>query len=746
MSSDRTDPSVHPQSQADSGVFLLNSPGSRTLTDVSAWKHTLSVNGGLPRQIDRDDFTGTTAYHLTETHATPVVSAGEMQVVSLGQLSRSVTVADQTVTPTNAERIELDPSDSWARDKLCELLYRDLRRAIPTSKYDFRFTHKIVKTVPAFETGDFAGHHAFDATIFVLPDGTPLLHVEVSHTIRSRTNVADHYSPGESLPSLSVVHDTEVYSESARGELREWSDATYTSYVHGLGSTVEDHHDGILEDDIRQYHIEQDTQLVRVDYGDTTGHQLPHILKLSPAPETVEQLDRNFHHRFMQKKGMLPDERADLAREFVDDLSRLPTFDFSFEWGPTNHGFDHIDCTARGTLLFGDEATGTDPKNALTAHGVYGPPDECTIGLLCPARFDDISDQLPRVITESLRDIGSPGYVAGRPYNLGETASYADVWRDLPDKTDVALVVVPDESEADSYPGIDDPHGPLKRTLTRQGIPTQMLQKSTTQDILAARHQPLNRNNKLLNALSGLVAKAGGAPWQLQHVPGDADAFLGLDVSYDSDTGLHTGASASVVLEDGTTFAAESTTQQSGEKFKESDIRAFISDLTSDVGEMVGEDPSHIVALRDGIVNENTDLIRDGLSSLDATVDIVGVRKRGQPRVAAFDGTSFDIAEKGHAFVSPEMGSAIIHPFGEPELKAKHQTGTPRTLRLEKNGGPTDIETLAQQAYWLSEMHVGSPARSTRLPIPVHYAHKAAEYVREGHASPGEIIRGPTFI
>jgi hypothetical protein len=43
-------------------------------------------------------------------------------------------------------------------------------------------------------------------------------------------------------------------------------------------------------------------------------------------------------------------------------------------------------------------------------------------------------------------------------------------------------------------------------------------------------------------------------------------------------------------------------------------------------------------------------------------------------------------------------------------------------------------------------MHFGSPARSTREPVPIRYADDAAEFVREGFVAPGEVIHGPAYL
>lgn len=215
----------------------------------------------------------------------------------------------------------------------------------------------------------------------------------------------------------------------------------------------------------------------------------------------------------------------------------------------------------------------------------------------------------------------------------------------------------------------------------------------------------------MLNMLSAVVAKSGGAPWRIDDISGDTDAFMGLDVSRDNDSGQHSGASASVVLADGTTFAAESTVQQGGEKFSAHHVRQFVRDLVFDFAAEQGHEIDRLCIMRDGKVHEDIEAVRNGLSELDAEIDIVGIRKRGRPRVADFNGTRFRIADKGIAFVDEKRNQAILHAFGKPEIKDDNPVGTPRTFRLMLRSGPTDVETLSRQAYWLSEVHVGSPVK-----------------------------------
>lgn len=77
--------------------------------------------------------------------------------------------------------------------------------------------------------------------------------------------------------------------------------------------------------------------------------------------------------------------------------------------------------------------------------------------------------------------------------------------------------------------------------------------------------------------------------------------------------------------------------------------------------------------MRDGKVHEDIEAVRNGLSELDAEIDIVGIRKRGQPRVADFNGTRFRIADKGIAFVDETRNQAILHAFGNRKSRTTVQ-------------------------------------------------------------------------
>jgi len=68
-----------------------------------------------------------------------------------------------------------------------------------------------------------------------------------------------------------------------------------------------------------------------------------------------------------------------------------------------------------------------------------------------------------------------------------------------------------------------------------------------------------NLDNKwaVRNTALGLVAGAGGIPWRVDEMPGEVDCFVGLDATRDPKTGQFLGASANVVLADGTVFVSK---------------------------------------------------------------------------------------------------------------------------------------------------------------------------------------------
>ncbi|ELY77679.1 hypothetical protein C487_09518, partial [Natrinema pallidum DSM 3751] len=127
-------------------------------------------------------------------------------------------------------------------------------------------------------------------------------------------------------------------------------------------------------------------------------------------------------------------------------------------------------------------------------------------------------------------------------------------------------------------------------------------------------------------------------------------------------------------------------------------------------------------------------------------IDILDVRKSGAPRAAVYRDDQFQVDHKGRLFVAQSGDYGFLTTTGRPEFDEDDGLGTPRSLRVVRRAGETPMRTLLEQVYWLSESHVGSAQRSTRLPITTYYADRCAEHAREGYLVNGELIRGVPYL
>lgn len=564
------------------GTYILHGRGDKALTDLTVNEYKLNVDPGIKQGEDVDKFTAAAKYWLDQHHGVPVAQAGELRVLSLRQLSRSVEVRGRTVTPEFVRRLTLNPSDPSENHDLTQIVQSSLRRAIPKDRYSFRFLDEIVRETPSFaaESGKFAAHPEYEVKVQVTADGVPLLHVESSHTLRATKTLDKLIDESDSPRGMQVEHDTTHYDKTGSGVLIRWSDACYTDHLDDVGNSIYGVHEGDVDDDYREQLREENPRLLRIRYGDQLQYQVPHLLQLSPRIEQIKDQDPEFHDRYNREKGLLPQTRYVRSRNFVEDLQTLPLLEVDFQPGPTNYGYAFVQIREQNArLVFNDGNRHDQPRRGLTEHGVFESPGRYRVGVLSPdtGAFDDLCESFVPLLVKRLRDIGAPGGVKRYTYELGETSKYTEAAHDVDSDTDVAVCVVPDEEQADSFAGIEDPFDELKRALMRRGIPSQMMEKSTIEELVAI--DASASNFSFINALSAIVAKAGGTPWQIADLPGATDAFMGLDVTQSEDN-QHAGASASVVLDDGAVFAAESTTLQSGEKFDTNHVCQFVVSIS----------------------------------------------------------------------------------------------------------------------------------------------------------------------
>jgi len=434
---------------------------------------------------------------------------------------------------------------------------------------------------------------------------------------------------------------------------------------------------------------------------------------------------------------MKPEERFNVVTSFVDLLGPTPYFGFDPIPQPTNAGYREHKTRNIPNLRFGGGRTGYYGAGGLERkdYDVYKAPESFDIIALYP---EDEKDDARRYVLSLLNKLAdydaSPTAFDRDTYELGSEFHYSQYAQKASDY-DAALIAVPDADEA-AAADYDDPYPEFKRRLGQLGVPSQMISVDN-----------LGNDNYRGNICSSLVGKAGGVPWRIDDVPGNVDAFVGLDVTYDHKTKQHLGAAANVIMADGTILASEAITKQAGETFDEDDVANVIKHVLEIFAEEEGRPPRHVVIHRDGKFYLDVESLINRLDKardLIQRFDLVEIRKSGNPRIAAYDESKsrFDIADKGIAFHVHNGEHSYLTTTGGKE----GSPGTPRPLQIVKRYGSTDLDTLAEQTYWLSEAHVGSLSRSTRLPITTYYADKCADFAMKGYLTKGSVIRGVPYI
>ncbi|UWG50685.1 Inactivated PIWI domain containing phage-defenseprotein [Halalkaliarchaeum sp. AArc-CO] len=459
--------------------------------------------------------------------------------------------------------------------------------------------------------------------------------------------------------------------------------------------------------------------------------------KVIPTFEQLGRVDDAFLDVIHNESRMKPEERFNVVTSFVDLLGPTPYFNFDPTPQPTNAGYREHKTRNIPNLRFGDGQTGYYGAGGLerNGYGVYKSPESFDIIALYPE--DDEDDARPYVLSllNKLADYdASPTAFDRDTYELGSEFHYSQPAQKASDY-DAALIVVPDEDEA-AEADYDDPYPEFKRRLGQLGVPSQMISVDN-----------LGNDNYGGNICSSLIGKAGGVPWRIDDVPGGVDAFVGLDVTYDHATKQHLGAAANVIMADGTILASEAVTKQAGETFDEDDVANVIKHVLEIFAEEEGRPPRHVVIHRDGKFYLDVESLINRLDKardLIQRFDLVEIRKSGNPRIAKYDESKsrFDIADKGVAFYVHNGDHSYLTTTGGKE----GSPGTPRPLQIVKRHGSTDLDTLAEQTYWLSEAHVGSLSRSTRLPITTYYADKCADFAMKGYLTKGSVIRGVPYI
>ena len=385
-------------------------------------------------------------------------------------------------------------------------------------------------------------------------------------------------------------------------------------------------------------------------------------------------------------------------------------------------------------LNFGTDAQRPDPPNCYAdvwqgwkAGKLANKPDLIRAQLIFPHRWEQPARSYMNQLRKRLEQFQIRLKSAGdnRYYDPQDAISVRQACQNLPD-LDFVFAFIPDGHDREYNPHVN-PYNTLKEQLNRQGICSQMISRKTMgQPSSDGHHQ---------NLVFGMLAKLGYTPWQLRSMPGTAQAFVGLDLGRKGDRTI--GASAFVVDRAGQTIGWSSTVLQRGETFSTPSLRTILLDLFSEFQHQTGEPLRHLVVHRDGTLKTSElatldtiaqELNASGLEQLDLVEIVKDTIVRAARRDPEMGGDRWVNPPRGWGWLHGDNQAIVLTTGGKQKQNAN---ATPRPLLVRRRRGNTDLLTLAEQVYWLSEMHIGS-SQVTRLPITTHYADRIAEVALKG--------------
>lgn len=724
------------------GNYLLHFPLG-DLSELKVHVYNLDVPGGLdPSDEDLENgvmgFTARVAARYRQRSDAPVTTNGPLSLYAVERLHEDVSIDGYDVCPVYEETEILEAGSYDDQESLRNLVKQDVKAAL-RGKYVINAINSIVEFAPQLKatSGDFTASREYKCRIWVDPDGTVIAGVNVGFRLASTFSAAEFVHRGYEIEGVSVEHDTDIYSNSGTGTVTELVDTRYTERVPDMGSSIAEYHreNGYVEEEVIESVVTGEPVMAHIDYGSFSGLQALNYCRVVPTLDQLKLVDSDFHERFQRSARLTPDERYSIATSFVKSLGSTPALGLKPKPQPSNDCYTEFAVDTRANnLRFGGEQTASYGARGLENHGVYQPPESFDLLAVYPDQYEKKSRDFIRQLLGKLNDYNAnASRLDQESYRLGSEFEYTQIVGQATEYDGVAAVV-PDPEWVEDKPDIDDPYPEFKRQWGQEKLPSQMVRVSN-----------LGNEAYLGNIASGLIAKCGGIPWRIHEVPGNTDVFIGLDVTYDPNTGQHLGASANVVLADGTILASQSVSIQNGETFNIEDIVGIIKNLLKVYLREENGTPRHVIIHRDGQFYLDVDELVDRLGQADDLIpkfDLVEVRKSGNPRIADYTGDTFEVANKGTGFVSEHANHSYLATTGAPESVP----GTPRPIRLIKRHGSTDLETLSRQAYWLSEAHIGSISRSTRLPITTYYADICAEHARKGYLLSGELIQGVPYV
>jgi hypothetical protein len=708
----------------------------------------VAVNGYLPDD-DEDALRDTYKVRrqvVRQHDERPVVAVVDpLRLVSLGEIDGgAIDIDDFRLEAAETRRLDYErPED---RQILKDFLETNVKRQLEGDYRTRHGIHKILSQEPIVEKEKFRLHERYNLSFTVTREGRLYLFVDFRHKIISDYRL-DEVDQSRLYRGLRV---NVTYRESGKGAyLDELLQKRATDSLRQLGnrSVVQYHRDAkrVPKRTIDEFE-RADRRVVQVTkQGSLNTETYPQeLLVLQPHFENLKSFAPAFNEATQGKTRLSAQRCLERGTAFVEGLDPIPLQDSAVAFDPTplseseTYSIERLFETDADILQFGDGQSGDHPKR-ITSNSVYQPPSEFNVCIVHPdrgphaERWTNLEQMLSRIGAEA-------DDVDRYEYSIDDTADaiYGDLICDIPDENDhtAACVILPPD---DFNLGAADPsdiYHEVKKALRQKHIDSQMAHIDTLGD-----------DNALPNIALGLIAAAGGVPFTAEDsMPGDADLFIGIDVSHryprDSDDRVHIAASTTSIYDDGTILGYTSANPLAGEKIPPGKLKDIVRQAVVGYKQERGDYPGHIVVHRDGFMTEDLSPVEELLAKLSITYDIVEIRKQSPARVLDLEDGQASVPDKGVAALNESDAHAILASFGKPESQATSQyTGLPQPIQVERKAGGTDIGTLASQVYLLSQSHVGAISATARLPITTYYADRASEAAAEGYLPPTSRLR-----
>ncbi len=254
----------------------------------------------------------------------------------------------------------------------------------------------------------------------------------------------------------------------------------------------------------------------------------------------------------------------------------------------------------------------------------------------------------------------------------------------------------------------------LKKKLLERMIPSQVVLNTTLRKKPAKGWEFI-----LLNVAEQIMAKTGNIPYKIYGEIGNADYFVGIDISrITRGNTVNVGAFTKIFARDGTFLKYKLISETA---FGESISRRAIQELFLTLSEMNAKEGERIVIHRDGrFQKDEVSNFIEFAKEFNYRLELVEIIKRGNPRI--FPANNIKI--KGDFYKLND--NTIILATCNNIYKGTHQP-----LRIRKVHGELPIETLASQVLSITLMNYSS-FQPIKLPATTHYADKITKLLLRG--------------